>query len=167
MTAGAGQAPGGGPRGKLYLAGYGGTAPDAFFETLRPYGVDVALDIRIAPKGWSPSYTGPEFLRRLVEDGGARRARWARGLGNAGRFDGTGMRLADPGAVADLVSVLDRGLSVVVVCGCGAEEGCHRALVAAKVREIAPDAEIAGIPMPPRPPRAKGPKAEQTGPRAG
>ena len=146
------------PRGKLYLAGYGGTAPDAFFETLRPYGIDVALDIRIAPKGWSPSYTGSEFLRRLVDDGGARRARWARGLGNAGRFDGTGMRLADPGAVADLVSVLDRGLSVVVVCGCGDEAACHRALVAAKVREAAPYAVIASISLPPRPPRAR--KAE-------
>ena len=137
--------------GTLYLAGYGGAAPDIFFATLQPYGIDVALDIRLVAKGWSPSYSGAEFLRRLVVDGGVKRARWAKGLGNAGRFDGTEMRLAEPHAVVDLISVLARGLSVVIICGCGTESECHRTLVASLVREQSLDIVIASIAMPPRP----------------
>ncbi len=130
---------------KLYLAGYGAADPDSFFAALAGYQIDLALDVRLVPKGWSPRYTGAAMLDGL-QTAGARRARWTKRLGNAGRFDGSGMRLDDPSAIADVVLVLNRGFSVLLVCGCGDATKCHRTMIAGLVQAVSPETEVIDVP---------------------
>jgi hypothetical protein len=141
--------------GFLLTGGYGGADPDDFFAalgTLTP-APDVILDIRLAPKGWSVRYSGQTFLDELAAACPGSRTRWVRKLGNAGRFDGTGMRLVDPSAIDDLVSVLRRGYNVLVICGCANESTCHRSLVKDLVSTQAP--EVVHVSVPPVPPRPR------------
>jgi hypothetical protein len=140
--------------GRLLSAGYGGADPDDFFAALSALepAPSVILDIRLAPKGWSPRYTGEAFLAELAAACPGARTRWVRRLGNAGRFDGSGMRLVDPGAIDDLVSVLHRGLDVLVICGCATESTCHRSLVVQLVSTQAPKVvHVSVAPVSPRP----------------
>lgn len=141
--------------GRLLTAGYGGADPDDFFAALAALtpAPGVILDIRLAPKGWSPRYSGEAFLDELTSACPGARTRWVRRLGNAGRFDGSGMRLADPGAIDDLVSVLRRGLDVLIICGCATESTCHRSLVVELVSTKAP--EVLHVSVPPVPPRLR------------
>ena len=134
--------------GILYTAGYGHAQPEDFFAALRDKPIDLALDARLMPWGWHQLYRKDAFLRALEERGVVKRAKWTERLGNVGKFDGGEMRLSDPSAIADLVSVLARGRNVLIICGCGKYETCHRAMVARLAQELAPELQVEHLPTP-------------------
>jgi hypothetical protein len=136
---------------RLYLAGYGNAIPERFFEHMRSCAVDLALDARIFPRGWSPAYCGRAFLGHLVAEGGAARAQHAPGLGNAAKRDGGEMRLADGASLDKLVQRLQTGSVVMVICGCRDGARCHRTLIARLASEQLPELEIIEIGPPPKP----------------
>jgi hypothetical protein len=127
--------------GVLYLIGYGAAAPDTFFGAVAAVNPDICLDIRLKPWGWHERYRGPRFLADL-RAAGAREVRHDQRLGNPGHFDDGGMRLADERALAPLAVALAAGQSVMVVCGCGRGEGCHRSLVAKRLADQVPGLEV-------------------------
>jgi hypothetical protein len=141
------------PAGRLLTIGYGNAVPADFFAALADQQVDLALDARLVPYGWHENYRGARFLAALVSEGRVSRARWSERLGNAAKRDGGEMRLADPGAIADLLTVLHRGWRVLVICGCAEVEHCHRRLIADLAQAADPDLIVEHLPTPPRPPR--------------
>lgn len=137
------------PTGRLFTAGYGNKQPEDFVATLEP--VDVALDVRLIAYGWHSQYRGEQMLN-LLRVAGARRARWAPRLGNSAKREGGEMRIADSTAIDDLVSVLCRGMDVLIVCGCGKVKTCHRRLIADLVREQLHELEVVDLPRHTPPP---------------
>ena len=129
--------------GRLLTAGYGNKQPEEFAASLEP--VDVALDARLIAWGWHADYRG-EGMLNLLRAAGATRARWAPRLGNPAKRDGGAMRIADMTAIDDLVSVLRRGMDVLIVCGCGKVAGCHRRMIAELTRERLPSLEVIDLP---------------------
>lgn len=136
--------------GRLILTGYGNAEPAAFFAALAAESPDEAVDIRLKPWGWHPDYRGEAFLAALRERSSVGRARHDPRLGNPGRFDGGGMRLADVKGLNDIWRALRAGHDVAVICGCGKATGCHRSLVATRLREVEADLVVVDLPAPPR-----------------
>ena len=148
--------------GILYTAGYGNAQPEDFFAGINRVSISLALDIRLKPWGWHQLYRKEAFLRALETEGGAARAKWTERLGNVGKFSGGEMALSDPTAVADLVSMLARGRNVLIICGCGKYETCHRTMVARLARELAPELIVENLPTPAKPKPARGEAATTT-----
>jgi hypothetical protein len=134
--------------GRLYLAGYGNAEPAAFFARLRAHQIDVALDVRLSPRGRLPELTGQAFLDALVESGGARRARWVPRLANGTLERDDPPQLVDPGAVDDLIQVLALGRKVALICACWRTVTCHRRVIAEQVSGRLPTVEVVNLDMP-------------------
>jgi hypothetical protein len=148
---------------RLYLAGYGNAEPAAFFARLRVHNIDVALDVRLNPRGRLPAFTGESFLKGLVKEGGARRARWVPRLGNATLERDGPPRLVDPSALDDVVRVLRRAENVALICACWLSATCHRLAIAERISERLPTVEIVNLDMP-FPKRTRRPKPEPVEP---
>lgn len=140
--------------GVLLLIGYGGAAPDAFFAAVAAAAPDECVDIRLKPWGWHERYRSGRFLAELREASGGS-ARHEPGLGNPGHFDQRGMRLSDERALLPLVAALAAGHRLLLICGCGRGDACHRSLVAARLREQLPDLEVCELGPLPSAPRTK------------
>lgn len=143
------------PLGRLILTGYGGADPDDFFATLAAEQVAEAVDVRLKPWGWHGSYRGAAFLAAL-RDTGIMLARHDPRLGNPGRFDSDGMRLADEKGLNDLWRSLRSGRDVAVICGCAKLAGCHRRLIGERLQGVLPDLVIVSLEVPARPRKPKG-----------
>lgn len=53
----------------IYTIGYGGTPPYTFFDYLDKKGIDVVVDVRTRPRGYTHEYSAPEIGRLLSEKG--------------------------------------------------------------------------------------------------
>lgn len=138
--------------GRLILTGYGNAEPAAFFAALASEHPQEAVDIRLKPWGWHRDYRGEDFLAALREQAGVKNARHDARLGNPGRFDEDGMRLADEKGLNDIWRALHAGHDVAIICGCGKAEGCHRTLIATRLRDVDPALEVVDLPAPRRAP---------------
>jgi hypothetical protein len=142
----------------LLTIGYGNAQPEAFFAAVAEAHAYLALDVRLVPWGWHAAYRGEAMLAGLRGPGAASVARWSERLGNAAKTGGGEMRLADPAAVADLVSVLRmRRGPVLVVCGCRDASRCHRRMISDMAAALDPLIEVRDLATPapaPRKPKA-------------
>lgn len=141
--------------GRLILTGYGNAEPEIFFAALAVESPQEAVDIRLKPWGWHADYRGEAFLAALRERAGVTDARHDPRLGNPGRFDEGGMRLADEKGLNDIWRALRAGHDVAVICGCGKLAGCHRRLIAERLTAVLPELEIVDLPAPTRPRKPK------------
>ena len=141
--------------GRLILTGYGNAEPKAFLAALAEAHPAEIVDVRLKPWGWHADYRGEAFLAALLALPGVEEARHDPRLGNPGRFDEAGMRLADEKGLNDLWRALRAGRDVAIVCGCGKLAGCHRRLIAERLAAVLPGLELVDLPAPARSRKAK------------
>jgi uncharacterized protein (DUF488 family) len=133
----------------IYTMGYAGWAPADLRDEVVRLGAAL-IDVRIAPTSKSPQWRkdalaallGPIYTHLPA-------------LGNRNAFSGGPAELADPeGAVGPVAALLARG-PVVLLCGCGNPDRCHRGLAASFLAERL-GGEVVHIPSPTRQKRTDG-----------
>ena len=126
---------------RLFLAGYGNDSPDRFFARIASCGADLAVDIRLRPRGRLPDYSGSRFLCRLGTSVGE--AVHEPRLGNR-RYRNGGVDVSDVG-IAWLAEQLRRGRLPLLVCACLESLRCHRQYIAGRIAEVLPELVIVDV----------------------
>lgn len=117
----------------IYTAGYGNQVPDQLFERLEVIADSMLIiDIRARRKSWARAYTGPA-VEAIVKKRGHDYI-WLRQLGNINR-NGE-VRLVDEtvGIWALALQIRRSALPIVLLCAERLGRGCHRSVVAEKLR---------------------------------
>ena len=125
--------------GVLYGFGYASLTGEADLRELLGSKVDLVVDVRI--RRWSGIRAFSTAAERTVRQAGYDYL-WVPGLGNAGHGGRGPMRLANPDSVTVVVSALEEGHSVALMCACTDVRRCHRRLIVALVREAVPALEV-------------------------
>lgn len=112
---------------KVYTVGYGGRKPHEIADFVTSLDA-VLFDVRYNP--WSSYFA---FSRPQLEKQYGPRYKWVKYLGNAAAREG-GIRIADLDAGIELIRQSDR--PVILMCGCKDPAGCHRTIIAARLRDL-------------------------------
>lgn len=124
-------------RGTLYTLGYAQSGAAARLDTLMHQPQVFLLDVRLQPSSrWDPHWNRDALSARF-----GTRYRWEPRLGNTRYRERTSAITLAPGhqeAIGESAALLCAGRSLVLLCVCAVERGCHRMLVAKLIQDALP-----------------------------
>jgi hypothetical protein len=122
-----------------YPVGYSAPGARAYIETLLKDERTILVDTRYS----TASKRKPEWSYRALQERYGKRYLWIRELGNINYFNGGPIEIADLTAgIARLLSGLDRGYSLILLCTCQNYETCHGKVVVEALQEAREDVQI-------------------------
>jgi len=109
----------------IITLGYTGAKPDHLATVARKHGL-VVIDTRYSPRSRNPAWNGGALAKLLQT-----RYQHVMSFGNENYKNGGAIQIVDlPAGVRLIRPILERGISVLLLCACEHVETCHRSVVA-------------------------------------
>jgi hypothetical protein len=125
--------------GKVYPIGYSAPGASTSLETLMQDEQTILVDIRFSVKsmrkpGWSGSALRERYGKRYL---------WIRELGNVNFYNGGPIKIHRPEeGIGRLVTGLQKGYNLILLCTCSEYETCHRKKVVELLQKAMPAVEV-------------------------
>src|SRR2546429_6802388 len=125
--------------GKVYPLGYSAPGASSSLDALMQDEHTILVDIRYSVK----SIRKPEWSGSALQKRYGKRYVWIRELGNVNFYNGGDIQLHKPEKGIDrLVTGLQRGYNLILLCTCSTYTDCHRTDVVELLQYVMPEVEV-------------------------